>query len=406
MLRSCRWVLCALVCTAASTTRVCPKSTRDRDSVLVVTRSMLEQAYLNGFVAWYTKLGVECFLLFRDDPATTALALPPLPDSVKVFQSKSKIGGNHLLKDFLEPVKRSEYTWALAVDTDEYLLLAPHFRSLAHYIADIGGTHPMAIIDAFQFPWARVEMLQPLCSQSRVCRALQEPNLVYHSNKHVKTLSRISQVVGFSNAHSPSVMVQKEACTSSHEQRPCARWQVKRSVYSAGMLLQTTPCSSCSNASKRLWLSPFSPPDVAVGRKYADSAMVHVQTRSLANMLTKAAATRLENGKGEVVKGMANASALARLAQQASQYQERPALLASFKEAVGVKAALAFMVDLPLNLSHLIHAARPPDDDPAMCDAEREQSIFNDVFTAQGFAPRGLWKLLQDVSAELLPLHQ
>ena len=154
------------------------------------------------------------------------------------------------------------------------------------------------------------------------------------------------------------------------------------------MLLQTTPCSSCSNASKRLWLSPFSPPDVAVGRKYADSAMVHVQTRSLANMLTKAAATRLENGKGEVVKGMANASALARLAQQASQYQERPrALLASFKEAVGVKAALAFMVDLPLNLSHLIHAARPPDDDPAMCDAEREQSIFNDVFTAQGFAP-------------------
>ena len=39
-------------------------------------------------------------------------------------------------------------------------------------------------------------------------------------------------------------------------------------------------------------------------------------------------------------------------------------------------------------------------------DAEREQSIFNDVFTAQGFAPRRLWKLLQDVSAELLPLHQ
>ena len=41
-----------------------------------------------------------------------------------------------------------------------------------------------------------------------------------------------------------------------------------------------------------------------------------------------------------------------------------------------------------------------------MCDAEREQSIFNDVFTAQGFAPKNLWKLLEDVSAELLRLRQ
>ena len=273
----------------------------------------------------------------------------------------------------------------------------------------------MAIIDAFQFPWTRVEMFKPLCSQRRVSLALQQPNLVYHSNRHVKTLSRISQVVGFSNAHSPTIVVGKEACTSRHKQRPCARWQLKRSVYSAGMLLQTPPCSSCSNASERVWLSPFSPPDVADGHKYADSAMVHVQTRSLANMLTKAAVTRLENGKGEVTKGMANASALVRLAQQASQYQDQPvlasdpALLASFKEAVGTKAELAFVVDLPLNLSHLINAARPHgtlDDDPAMCDAEREQSIFNDVFTAQGFAPKHLWKLLQDISVELLRLPQ
>ena len=87
---------------SASTARVCPPSRRDHDSVLVVTRSMLEQSYLNGFVAWYTKLGVECFLLFHDDPAT-APALPPLPDSVRVLQSKSKTG-NHLFKDFLEPV--------------------------------------------------------------------------------------------------------------------------------------------------------------------------------------------------------------------------------------------------------------------------------------------------------------
>ena len=273
----------------------------------------------------------------------------------------------------------------------------------------------MAIIDAFQFSWTRVEMFKPLCSQRRVSRALQQPNLVYHSNRHVKTLSRISQVVGFSNAHSPTIVVGKEACTSRHKQRPCARWQLKRSVYSAGMLLQTPPCSSCSNASEHVWLSPFFPPDVADGRKYADSAMVHVQTRSLANMLTKAAVTRLQNGKGEVAKGMANASALLHLAQQASQYQEQPvlasgpALLASFKKAVGVKAALAFAVNLPLNLSHLINAARPHGtlhDDPAMCDAEREHSIFNDVFTAQGFAPKRMWKLLQDVSVELLRLHQ
>ena len=81
--------------TSTGSARVCPPSTRDRDSILVVTRSMLEQSYVNGFVAWYTKLGVECFLLFHDDPASTDLALPPLPDSVRVFQSKANTG-NHL----------------------------------------------------------------------------------------------------------------------------------------------------------------------------------------------------------------------------------------------------------------------------------------------------------------------
>ena len=57
----------------------CPSPTR-HESIVVVTEALLEHAYLQSFVAFYSRLGVECFLIFHDDDL--GASLPRLPSSV------------------------------------------------------------------------------------------------------------------------------------------------------------------------------------------------------------------------------------------------------------------------------------------------------------------------------------
>ena len=388
---------------------LCPPP-KHGQGILVVTRSRFEQPYLDGFVAWYTRLGVECFLVFADDE----MQLPLLPHSVHVLRSAKT--GNELLKEFLAPVQRSAYRWALAIDVDEYLFLAPRFLSLKQYVANAERAYTGARIDAFQFPWVRVEMFQPHCSHDSISRTLQQRGLLYHSDAHVKTMSRISQVARFANPHSPVVQEREN------------EWQLRSSVYTAGTLWHPRTGSlirpplniSASRAlrsalAKGVWLPPFSPADpVSDQRKYADTALVHVQTRSLANMLIKAATTRLRNGNGNITKRIANISALGRLAVDAVQRgrgSELSGVLEPFAKAVGVKARLALsnlrVQDSAVNVTHLISAALrfnhgTNNDQPAMCNAQLEQAIFADVFAKEGLAPGQLWDLLQAVSEELV----
>ena len=104
---------------------------------------------------------------------------------------------------------------------------------------------------------------------------------------------------------------------------------------------------------------------------------MHVQTRSLANMLTEAAATRLSSRKCL----LANASSLAELARKAQrdprEIRAEPSLLVTeFVRAVGVKASLALASGSPLlNLSHLIPVEDP--NEPQLCDPMREREMFD-----------------------------
>ena len=59
----------------------CPSPTR-HESIVVVTEALLEHAYLQSFVAFYSRLGVECFLIFHDDDL--GASLPRLPSSVVI----------------------------------------------------------------------------------------------------------------------------------------------------------------------------------------------------------------------------------------------------------------------------------------------------------------------------------
>jgi len=357
---------------------------------------LLEHAYLQSFVAFYSRLGVECFLIFHDDDL--GASLPRLASSVVLLRSNNT--GSQRLEDYLHPVQRSGFKWVLAIAVNEFLLLAPRFQgSLQHYIADAQIAAANGI-DAFQFSWALTEILEPVCWQLPVSDVLSRKRLQFYSDVHVKTMSRISQVIRFRFHYSPVLRMKPEVC--KRHQQGCAngKQRPRRSVHVAGM--QFRPSREEGDWIKRgILLSPYVPTDATDARKYADAALVHVQTRSLANMLTEAAATRLSSRKCL----LANASSLAELARKAQrdprEIRAEPSLLVTeFVRAVGVKASLALASGSPLQiLSHLIPVEDP--NEPQLCDPVREREMFEHAFKKLGFDLAQLMGLLRVVAHAL-----
>ena len=256
----------------------CPSPTR-HESIVVVTEALLEHAYLQSFVAFYSRLGVECFLIFHDDDL--GASLPRLASSVVLLRSNNT--GSQRLEDYLHPVQRSGFKWVLAIAVNEFLLLAPRFQgSLQHYIADAQIAAANGI-DAFQFSWALTEILEPVCWQLPVSDVLSRKRLQFYSDVHVKTMSRISQVIRFRFHYSPVLRMKPEVC--KRHQQGCAngKQRPRRSVHVAGM--QFRPSREEGDWIKRgILLSPYVPTDATDARKYADAALVHVSSPSKSSL--------------------------------------------------------------------------------------------------------------------------
>lgn len=114
------------------------------------------------------------------------------------------------------------YDWMLALDNDEFLVLAPPSRSLPHYVAEQQRSHG-APIHAFQFNWAYADAFNPLCSSHPTRATLASLRLA--PDFHVKTMARVSHVSSWDNPHAP---VLNQAATAraagrSETSAPCVR---------------------------------------------------------------------------------------------------------------------------------------------------------------------------------------
>ena len=139
--------------------------------VLVYTRALYEQPFLAPFVEWHARLGVGCFLVLHTD--SDPLLIPPhhggggtstAPSDGfgdgRVLVHDVPNSGNSVLWafDYLVRAQREVgYEWVLAIDVDEYLLLAPRFGGgIVDFIRqkeeeEEERASSAMVIDAFQF---------------------------------------------------------------------------------------------------------------------------------------------------------------------------------------------------------------------------------------------------------------
>jgi len=284
----------------------CPKpAPAVRNSVAAYSMMANEGAYIASFVHWYARLGVGCHVLLNNKPGSES-QLPELPNSVVIVNATSNLGDRNWVK-YQRHALSAGYTWVLMVDCDEYLFLAS--PSLPDYISSKQREHATNF-DVFQFPWLMVENFSPTCGRLSITELAERMRLTAHN--HVKSMSRVASIANVGNSHFPTL---RSGVRHIHREGDVAVVANGREV-------------------NRSWFMRHS---AAVEAKYMGSALVHIHTRSLASLASKA----LDGYVG--FREAANGARVRKLAGQLDNASlTNTASLDLFAWALGSKSSLPF----------------------------------------------------------------
>jgi len=305
----------------------------------VYSRVSHDAPFVAAFADWYlNRLGFDRMVLLQSDGGNASFLMPDARLEVYAVPSH---GINANLDRYKNLVLR-RFDWVLTVDSDEFLLLAPRYPSIHSFIKEKQAAESLPI-DLIQFRWAQIDRLVTFCDEATF-PALVGRSLAYR-NHFVKTMSRASSVVSFNHTHYPAGSV------------PRLR------TYFEGRTDSRRPGSNFN----------FSE------HTYRESALVHVQTRSLANLLQKSLFTNYNH------KRMGNVSAFVDFVRGPPDLHKTDA----FIQLVGLKAFLAFSDEEAhreeASLAAFVEPlASPAISLPPFCNASRERAEAATAFAEQG----------------------
>jgi hypothetical protein len=141
---------------------------KNKMKVQVLARSFYEDAYLVFFIKYYLDLGFDRIVIFKADKEE----LGPLSlDFLKTDNEKSRViikyvvnEGNNIYKnkDNFIYYKDTEYDWSLHVDIDEFLVInREKYNSIHDYIVDIHKIMNVSLNDIYniKFRWLCINKL-------------------------------------------------------------------------------------------------------------------------------------------------------------------------------------------------------------------------------------------------------
>jgi hypothetical protein len=254
--------------------------------------------FIGAFIDYYLALGFDRIIVLDSRGLS-------IQSTEKVRVHRVPNLGNDLYAKYFDLVRESRAEWVFTCDSDEFLLInAP---SIGSFIDRIELEHGRT--DLFYFRWAVIDHTAPWCAGDEPLKRL---------------IHRECATPHFLHKHMSRVAVVKMVRPHCVEARDLSR---ELRVYQDGHPLSLPPKQICGRINRI---------ELARRPSYADSALVHVHTRSLSDLLTKATRTGLP------LKGLRNADALVQLMGTAPS-MDTTSRLATFVKVVGVKA------QLPLN---------------------------------------------------------
>jgi hypothetical protein len=274
-----------------------PRSSPPR--FLAFVRALQERAYVDYWIEYYLSIGFDELVIFHTLPPGQRLARLARPGVVREerVNSTNDDAIRGLAARVLSPAVGAE--WVFLVDMDEFLVLDT--ATIGQYVAKVEEANGKT--DVIMFRWAMVEHTRTWCSEDSIDDIARACGATPHTQH--KAMARPGSITDWASPHMPHMP-------------PRGRL----SIHYDGHFRRI-------KASHFKRFAKFAP----VGMN--ESSLVHVYTRSIADLLLKAATTKLPD------KRLGSLEPLARFFHAApALFDDAHALLDAFIRAAGLKAAL------------------------------------------------------------------
>lgn len=271
----------------------------------VITRAFYEDAYLDFFIKYYVALGFDNIVILKADTDKFPDYKPPnLDDLLVATGSTARIEivpvineGNNILKTHYSYYSDKSYDWILNIDADEFLVidLAKYPGGIKEYIyrisARLVAEHKIPSADAIQqikFRWMCINKLNNRWPQTITPEILVNPEIKYPSIP-VDTKS----LAGYFLTHKPEIYkFVKSMCNTkwaNPEPRINAHFFFPITRHGRNFNVLDGDLRGINDSDPRHY-----PRDRSI---IQDGYILHINTRSLANSITKCLVTKLRDNK-------------------------------------------------------------------------------------------------------------
>lgn len=214
-----------------------------RPTYCLATRSHYDAPYMNHFLDWYRELGITRFYIQTAQTYDMDFA------DVQIVKTPKAVG--NVFKYLVAPLKAAASTglclWTLFVDMDEFLILQRH-TTIDQYVRSLPEN-----VTSIQFAWAQWMVFEPFCGPLNLTR-------LFPAN-FVKTMVKTSN------------MIKGKAIKNCH-------------------LVRVKPMINWVAGAIRPQINTRQERPVPDGW-YSEAILMHVQTRSVSDLLMKWAFTNL-----------------------------------------------------------------------------------------------------------------
>lgn len=267
----------------------------------VYVRSYYDSPYLNFFLEHYIKLGFDKIFILKADDLSYDID-PKFKSKITILDVPNL--GNGLLPKYDYLVKKSNYDWALCIDTDEFLLLNEKYSNIQEFLTDkLSQNNDINVI---YFRWGIIEKFDNLdLSFSKI---FNEYNIF--SNHHIKSMIKIKNLKCIFHPH---------LCQMD-----------KPIIYFENNILTNQKPNNHS----------------ITENSYQDSVLIHLHTRSIKNLTIKSLKTKLNKKHINDLDNFNN------LIENYHNFNNKE-LFSKFKSFIGLKAQLPFAhITKPINLNN------------------------------------------------------
>lgn len=276
----------------------------------VITRAFYEDAYLDFFIKYYTALGFDNIVILKADTDLFPDYQPPLEeDLLTAIGRTSRIDiipveneGNNILKTHYSYYADKEYDWILNIDADEFLVIdlekypggiKEYIYRLTNRLADARAIPSADACQQIKFRWMCINKLNNEWPEQITSELIVNPKITLPSialtpeNPHPKSLvgyflTHPLEIYKFVKSMCNTKWANPEPHINAHFFNPIPHRGRNFNVLDGDL-------RGINNSDPRHY-----PRDQSM---IQDGYILHINTRSLANSITKCLTTKLRDNK-------------------------------------------------------------------------------------------------------------